>query len=200
MIIHTKDGFVFKTADEASLRLEAQRLYHNVYLEMGYINRPYPDGIIPFKYNKISTYIVAVKRHKVVGVMRFTPGPPFLTLQTLEENLSSKTRDLLKVVYKQPSAELGALAVKREFRRKRVSWGLYKASWVMALLRQIDWYVICMDLTAFRKVKQLGWYIKEITPPIDYMGSPSVLGIIPVRKQLSTIYAKNFHYYKYLIQ
>lgn len=200
MIIHTKDGVIFKTADEESVRLEAQRLYHDVYLEMGYINQPYPGRIIPFKYDKISTYIVGIQKHKVVGVIRFTPGPPFSAIQAVEGNLSSKARSLLKVVYEQPSAELGALAVKKEFRRTRVSWGLYKASWLMALLKQIDWYIICVDLLALRKIKQLGWYVQEIAPPVDYMGSPSVLGIIPVRKQLSAVYVKNFHYYKYLIQ
>jgi hypothetical protein len=57
-----------------------------------------------------------------------------------------------------------------------------------------------MDMKAFESLKRLGWYYQEIAPPIFYLGSLTVPAILPLKKQLGSVFRKNSQYFKYLIR
>ncbi|MGB9743243.1 MAG: N-acyl amino acid synthase FeeM domain-containing protein [Minisyncoccales bacterium] len=198
MKLHQKDGIVFQTINDRKQIKEAKKLRHDVYLEVGYITTPYPDGIIPDP--EPSIYIVALLNgEELMGTVRVTPGPPFETLAVWENKFFAESESLIKMLFDAKSAEIGSLAVKKTARGKRISWGLYKALYLFALIEKIDFYVAGMDLNAYKLLQWLGWSLIEIGPVMEYMGSPSIPIIIPIKDQLSSVYQKNPTYYQYVV-
>lgn len=201
MILHTKNGIAFQTVENPAFQQEACRLRHDVYLEVGYINHPFHSKIIPDEQDTKSTYIVASdSNQKLLGTIRLTPGPPFKTFNVWKNKYFPQTQNLIKTVANKHSMELGALAVVKTARNKHISWGLYKAAYLFALIKKIDYYVIGIDVRVFRTLEKLGVSIVNIGSPMHYMGSLTVPGVIPIAMQLCSVYEKNQDYYKYLIQ
>ncbi len=195
-VIHTQDGVVYRVADDPDLRREAQRLRHDVYLDKGYIKDPFLDGIISDKYDESSTFIVALDHDQdLMGTICLTPGPPFNTLEIWKDKLYPGLKEKLqgKII------EIGSLATKKAPHAVRISWGLYKACWLMALLEEVDWWIISVDARVFRILERLGWLMETIGPPLHYLGSSTVPAILLIKKQLSVIYEKNPLYYQYLV-
>ncbi len=80
----------------------------------------------------------------------------------------------------------------------RISWGLYKAAFLYAISRKMDYAIISMDERALRSLQMLGWYMIQIGEPMMYFGSLTVPGIMPVSKQPMAIQSKNQSYHQYL--
>lgn len=200
MILHSDKKFIYKTIENTRLKLAAKRLNHDVYLEMGYIKQSYPNRIIPYKNDDIATYIVALKNDFLCGTIHISPiNSPSLVFENWKDKLYSKSQKILKIISKERKAELGGLAVKKKYRGKGVAAGLYKACWLFALLNDIKWYLIKMDKKALKSLENLGWHVERIGPPLYYMGSITIPGIIQISKQLLNVYKKNINYYKYLV-
>ena len=81
---------IFQVADTEKKIIQAKHLCHEVYLNIGYIDAPYPGKIIPYEYEASSTYIIAMNPfQEVVGTIRITQGPPFKTLEIWKDKLYS---------------------------------------------------------------------------------------------------------------
>jgi len=202
MRLHTKDGIVFQTAENSFQIQEAKKLRHDVYLEMGYITQPFFDGIIPDERDEHSTYIVALMGgQELVGTVRSYPGPSFETLEVWKENFfpNPEISELIEEVCKRKSVEIGALAVKKTARGRRISWGLYKALYLLFLMEKVNYCIAAIDLRAFKLLQWLGWSIIEIGPAKYFMGSLTVPIVMPMKEHLLSIYQKNPTYYEYLV-
>lgn len=200
MILHIKKGIIYKIAKNTDLKRKAQILCHDVYLEVGYIKKAFPERIIPFEEEKKSVWIVAEKKDIIYGTICIAfPSSPLLFFKEWERKLFKDSKKLLRLISKDSFAELTRLAVKPEFRKKGISKGLYKACWLFGLLENINWYLIKMDIKALHSLEKLGWKVKKIGAPLFYMGSLTVPGVINVKEQLKQVYKNNFQYYKYLV-
>lgn len=200
MILHSKNGINFQVARDKELIRKAKILCHDVYLEMGYIKKPYPNRIIPLKGRLRSFYIVALKENILYGTVRISfLQSPVLFFKEWKDALYPKSKILLKSIAKETFAEIGSLAVDKNFRVQGISKGLFKACWLFALLKGIKWYLIKMDIKALKFLENLGWYVKKIGKPKVYMGFLTVPGTINVEEQLFHVYKKNFQYYTYLV-
>jgi len=200
MIICNGSNIVYQVAKSEIQIQEALTLRHDIYLAMGYIDEPCENSIIPDEKNDCSEYIVGLKNaEELVGTIRLTPVEVFKEMFCeWEENFVPDSEAIIAKVNGCSSVELGALAVKRGDGNRRVSWGLYKATYLYSLIKKIDYWVIAMDNVALRSLEMLGWHVERVGDPIMYMGSMTTLGIMPVREQLCSIFQKNQRYYHYL--
>jgi hypothetical protein len=48
-------------------------------------------------------------------------------------------------------------------------------------------------------LKKLGWHVEKIAPPLFYLGSLTVPAILPLKKQIGSVFKKNSNYFSYLI-
>lgn len=200
MFLHSCQDIVFKVATTPELVRKARQLQHDVFLEMGYIKNPFPNRIIPLpSYVKRSTWIVATKKSLLLGTLRVSKVSSVNAVFEDWEIKNPKIQGLLKEVSSSSFAEVGGLAIKKEYRKQKISGGLYKACWLYALLKRIKWYLIKIDKKAFESFKKFGWHTIVVAPPKFYMGSISVPAIINIEKQLPNVYRENFEFYKYLI-
>lgn len=200
MILHANNKIIFQVAKDKKLIRKAKILCHDIYLERGYIEKPYPSRIIPLKGRLKSFYIVALKKNTLYGTIRISfLQSPFLFFKEWKDKLFPKSKNLLQLIAKETFAEIGSLAVEKKFQRQGISKGLYKACWLFALLNNIKWYLIKMDREALVFLEKLGWKVERIGKPLLYMGSFTVPGVINVSEQIFHVYMKNFHYYTYLI-
>lgn len=189
----------YTVATSKELLLAATRLHHDVYLQMGYISKAFPDRIIPSQHDGATVYIVALNSaHDVVGTIRLNIGSPFTTFKIWDRNLYPSCEMLIKEVLAGKSFEIGALAVKKEYSAQKISWGLYKASYQVALALNLTYGVISMDCRALRSIEMLGWHVVKIGDPINYYGSLTVPGVMPVKIQSECISFKNRSYQQYL--
>ncbi len=189
----------YEVAMTKEMILAAKHLCHDVYLQSGYIDFSFPDRIIPYQYDASSLYIVALNSvNEVVGTVRLTIGYPFTTLNVWEDKLYPASQGLIDEALTANSFEIGALAVKKEYAAYKISWGLYKAVYLNALALNLDYGIISMDQRAMRAMEMLGWYVEKIGEPMDYFGSLTVPGIMPVRQQLAAIASRNNNYHQYL--
>ena len=118
----------FQVAETSGQLLEAKKLCHDVYLGAKFIKKPLADGIIPHKHDADSIYFIAVTDDdEVVGTLRMTVGH-YKTLDAWKGQLYSSKKGILETVIGSNSFELGALAVRKDYRSKKVSWGIYKAA------------------------------------------------------------------------
>ena len=183
------------------LKLKALRLRHDVFLEKGYIQTAFPQWIIPDKTDKISKYIIALNQNKeIVGTLKIIPTPKFffkIYKKAFYKNPSTKR--IILNIKRNFSAEIGGLAVKKKYRKKKISNGLYKAAWLYALLKGIKWYVFGIDKEAVNSLKKCGWKISYLGRPLFYLGSSTIPCAILLKEQLKSVYEKNPKYYKFLV-
>lgn len=197
MKIHSSNGITFQTVEDGDILLQALALRHDAYLEAEYIEKAYPDNIIHDKRDESSTHIVALDDECVIGTIRLAE-PPFDTLVVWKNNLFIQAEELIKLAINSKSVELSALAVKKGTPLKKVAWGLYKATYLLSCLKEINYWVIGVDIRVLRALRILGWHMREVAFPAKYMGSICVPCIMPVAKQLESIADKNPRYYRYL--
>lgn len=184
--IHSFDehAITFETAETHEMILAAKHLCHDVYLEVGFIKTPCVNNILPYEHDSSSSYIAALNsKREVVGTVRIKHGGPFKTLEVWDNKLYPSCSELIKEVINGNSFEIGALAVRKDFRGKQVSWGLYKAAYMHSLSLNLDYAVISMDAMALQSLMELGWNVIQIGEPMQYFGSLTVPGIMPVNEQ-----------------
>ncbi|NMC87031.1 MAG: hypothetical protein GYA69_01095 [Candidatus Moranbacteria bacterium] len=208
VIIQNGGDIIYQIASKGKLFTEAQCLRHDVYLQVGYIQRPCKDGIIPDSKDEISDYIIALdySLDEVVGTMRITPVVDFKKYDLFRHwkgnMLPGAEEKIAKIFLRYSVAELGALAAKKNgnvpSKRKGISWGLYKSTFLYSLIKEIDYWVIGMDSGKLVILESLGWHVERLGKPIEYFGSVSELGLMSVNKQLGSIYNKNPRYYQYI--
>jgi N-acyl-L-homoserine lactone synthetase len=199
MLIYSEEEIEFHKADSKDLIIQALHLRHDVYLRVGYIKEAYPDRIIPDYADEISDYILAVNAFgEVIGTIRLAPpNPNFKVFNDWAEFLYPDASQKIQMVNGTRSVELGALAVKK-CEHKKIAWGLYKATYYYSQQNKIFYWVIAMDNIALRSLERLGWYVEKIGYPMEYMGSITSLGVMPVELQLQNIQAKNEGYHNYI--
>ena len=189
----------FQVADTDKKMLQAKHLCHDVYLNIGYIDAPYPSRIIPFEYEASSTYIIAANHFgEVVGTLRITQGPPFKTLEIWKDRLYSASKDIINDALHSASFEMGALAVRKDFSTMKISWGLYKAAYLYSVAMRLDYGIISMDARALRSLEMLGWFVVKIGEPMNYFGSLTVPGIMPVNQQPQSLLQNDLLYHTHL--
>lgn len=199
MLIFSDGEIEFHKADSEDLINQALHLRHDVYFRVGYIKEAFPDRIIPDCANQISDYILAINAYgEVIGTIRLAPpNPSFKVFSAWTEFLYPDVFEKIQMVNETKSVELGALAVKKcEY--KKIAWGLYKATYYYSQQNKIFYWVIAMDNMALRSLERLGWYVEKIGHPMEYMGSITSLGVMPVNLQLKNIQGKNEGYYNYI--
>lgn len=201
MDICKHDGVLYLQTKDPTTILLAKKLHHDVYLDYGYIGEFCQDGIIPDEKNDISDFIVAVDEDgEVLGTMRLTPPNPILhVFESWKDSLLPRGKEFIEKVHRSTAVELGALAVRRDMQRRKISWGLYKATFLYSLLKEIKYWVIAMDDRALRALEMRGWYVQRIGEAIQYMGSSSTLGIMPISLQKENIGKKNQKYYDFIL-
>jgi len=189
----------YKIAYTKEMILAAKNLQHDVYLQIGYINKPFSDRIIPFERDACAIYIVALNfAGEVVGTIRFTIGSPFTTLEVWKYNLYPMCESLIKEALAGNSFEIGGLAVRKEYSAHKISWGLYKAVYQEALALNLAYGIISIDSRALRAMEMLGWHVVRIGEAMNYFGSLTVPGIMPVNLQSVLVSSKNKRYQQYL--
>jgi len=189
----------FQVADTNKKTIQAKHLCHDVYLNIGYIDAPYPGKIIPYEYEASSTYIIAMNPFgEVVGTIRITQGPPFKTLDIWKDKLYSGSASLINDALQSASFEIGALAVRKDFSTMKISWGLYKAAYLYSVAMRLDYGIISMDTRALRALEMLGWVVIKIGEPMNYFGSLTVPGIMPVSQQPQSMVENNLLYHTHL--
>lgn len=200
MIIFREKDVSYRLASEDGLVNAALRVRHDVYLSVGYIDHAYPDGVIPDRKDLFSSYLVAESDGRVLGTIRATPflcsGDIIAKWDCLRDpNANTTVRSLSHGT----TIEIGSLAVPRENRSMRVSWGLYKAMYLYSLMEGIEYWAMAVDIRAIRSIERLGWMSERIGDPLEYMGSECVLAVMDVRKQLKMIFERNQKYYHYMV-
>jgi hypothetical protein len=182
----------YEIAQSAEMICEAKQLCHDVYLQVGYIDKPLPGRIIPYQHDSASTYIVALNSlRQVVGTIRLTAGPPFNTLNIWKDRLYISCSKIINDALDGNSFEIGALAVRKDFSSMKISWGLYKSAYKCAQILNMEYAIISIDSRALRSLEMLGWYVIKIGEPMYYFGSLTVPGILPLKAQVSAIQSKN---------
>ena len=182
-ILLNTDTITFQIAETENMILAAKHLCHDVYLEVGYIKKPFADRVIPYEHDA-SSYIVALNfRQEVIGTLRIIQEPPFTTLEVWKDKLYPACSKLIADAMAGHSFEIGSLAVRKDFRGKQVSWGLYKTAYLHSLAQHLDYGIISIDVGVLHSLEALGWYVVKIGDPMYYFGSLTVPGIMPVSKQ-----------------
>jgi N-acyl-L-homoserine lactone synthetase len=192
-------SITYEVAQSEAMIRAAKNLCHDVYLQAGYIDQPLSGRIIPYEYDSVATYIVALNEaREVIGTIRLSQGPPFKTLEVWKDKLYPVCVPLINDALRGNSFEIGALAVRKDCCAMKISWGLYKAAYRCALALHLDYAIISMDARALRSLEMLGWFVVKIGEPMDYFGSLTVPGILPISKQAAAVQSKNLVYQKVL--
>ena len=190
----------FQVAETEKVILAAKHLCHDVYLQVGYIDKPCIGNIIPSGHDDLSTYIVALNAlQEVIGTIRLTQGPPFKTLEIWKDKLYPLCNRLITEAIHSHTFEIGALAVRKDFSPVKVSWGLYKAAYLSSIAMHLDYGIISIDARALRSLQMLGWFVQKIGEPMHYFGSLTVPAIMPVHQQPGSVLQTKLAYHKYLV-
>jgi hypothetical protein len=190
----------FVVTREESLILKAKRIVHDIYVKLGYLFHPLPSRMFPEENTIKSTYLLALKENEIIGILRVSPVKnPLRFFNEWRTKIQVKTKKKLEILKKSNCKTLENLLVKEKYRNKKISGGLYKAAWLFGLINEIDYYLIKMDLQAFKSLEKLGWYVEKIAPPLFYLGSLTVPAILPLKKQIGSVFKKNSNYFSYLI-
>jgi N-acyl-L-homoserine lactone synthetase len=196
---YSSNTISYEIARSADLIRDAKHLCHDVYLQAGYIDAPFPGNEIPHEYDAMSVYIVALDHLRcVVGTIRLTSGVPFKTLDVWKDKLYFNCTELIQEVVDGNSFEIGALAVRKDLSSLKISWKLYKTVFKYAQVMNLEYAVISIDARALRTLEILGWQAIRIGDPMIYFGSLTVPCVMPVRSQLGAVELKNQSYYKLL--
>lgn len=196
------DGIEFVLIDtDSELFHRAQRLRHDVYKNVGY-TKGHESGIIPDEKDDAAEYIIALKDEEVVGTLRMSP------IELSEEmiahwngHLYLGAEEIIREICRpgESAKEVGALAVNKEYRKKKVSSGLYKAIHIYSLMVGIRHWLFGMDRRALKAYERQGWRVHRLGSPIDYVGSISELGVVFVEKQFRYIHENNPNFYKEIV-
>lgn len=190
-IMQLQSSLRVQIADTPELIRAAKNLCHDVYLQVGYIDKPLADRIIPYEYDSTSTYIVALtSMNEVVGTVRVTQGPPFKTFDVWKNSLYASKAALIKSALEGRSFEIGALAVNKNFSAMKISMMLYQAINIWSRTMNLEYAIISMDARALRAMEMQGWLVIKIGEPMDYFGSITVPGIMPVNEQPQAVLQK----------
>ena len=186
----------FGIADTEAKISQAKQLCHDVYLDVGYIEAPYPNRIIPYELDSSSAYIIAMNPFReIIGTIRITIGGPSKTFEIWKGRLFPAYDELINNTLNSNSFEMGALAVKKDYSIMKISSGLYKAAFQYSLDMKLDYGIISMDARALRSLEMLGWFVIKIGAPMDYFGSLTVPGIMPVSLQPVAMLNNNILYH-----
>lgn len=198
-LLHVDNQITFSIADKEAMIHAAKRLCHDVYFEAGYIKRPFANGVIPHDHDEDSIYIIAsTPSDQIIGTIRMTIGY-CKTLEAWKGNLFPESEQMIASIMNQGAAyEVGALAVRKDYRRSKVSWGLYKSALLSSLAHELEYAIVGLDERALRALELLGWHVIRIGKPKKYLGSITVPGIIQVSQQPTKIKKKNLNYHRYL--
>lgn len=195
--LRSLNSITYEIAETEKMIREAKHLCHDVYLQVGYIDKPFPGRIIPYEYDSTSVYIVALNPlREVVGTVRLTLAPAFNTLKIWKDRLYPSCIGLINDALDGNSFEIGALAVKKNFSSMKISWELYKTVFKCAQALNLDYAIISIDARALRSLEMLGWYAVKIGEPMNYFGSLTVPCIMPVKAQSGAVELKNGAYKK----
>ncbi len=177
----------------------AQKLRHDVYLDLGYIENAYPDRIIPDNH-KEDEYVVAYCDDNVLGTLKFSPIVCANELLTLwDGQLKECALEHISKFESGKSVVVGALAVGKGNNDKKVSWGIYKTSLLYSLNNHIKHWLIAIDARALRVMDMVGWRIHRIGNPMFYMGSSTVLCVLNMDEQMASFEKKQNAFYEMLI-
>jgi N-acyl-L-homoserine lactone synthetase len=201
-LLFKENDIKFIITQQKSLILKAKRLVHDVYLKVGYLSHPLPQKIFPPEENFKGVYLIAINNNKeIIGTLRISQiTNPLNYFKEWKTKISPPIKKELKKLKKYHCESIENLVVKETYWGKKTSGGLFKAAWIFGLINEIDYYLIKMDKEALKSLKRLGWYCQEIAPPIFYLGSLTVPAILPLKKQLGSVFRKNSQYFKYLIR
>lgn len=195
--LNSKKDITYRVARTDQEILFAKRLCHDVYLEEGYIKGSFPNRIIPHEHDAESTYILAYHSEKAVGTLRIT-FQHFKTIDAWKGKFFPWAIKVIDLALKRRSVEIGALALLKEYRGLHVSWGLYKTALKICLLHNINYAVIGMDDRALRSIELLGLYVIRIGKSMNFMGSHTTPGIMPIRKQKMKVDSSHSRFANYL--
>ena len=188
----------FVLAQEPATIEEMKRLRHDVYLRCSFIDKPYPDRVIPDEAdNDNAIYIAAEAVGEIIGSIRLA-APPFKVLEELGDDIFMDAQSIVNQAVKESAVELGSLAVKHDTGYKRISGGLYKAVYLVCNIKGIKWWFIDIDERVYDALLRLGWKVTEIGPRHEYMGSMTVPGLMNTREQTNNIKENNPSYFDYL--
>jgi len=173
----------FSIAGNQEAILQAKHLCHDVYLQMGYIDKPYPGHVLPGQ-DSDSTYIVATnERNEVTGTVRLSRQIPCNIFDEWKGKLFVSCRSLISNALRQQSFIIGSLAVDKAYAGMKVSGGLYQMAYEWALRHHMAYGIISMDHRAFRALKMMGWHAIQVGDAAWYSGSPTIPAIIPIGEQ-----------------
>jgi hypothetical protein len=190
----------FVATRQESLILKAKRIVHDEYIKAGYLSYPLPSRMFPEEKAIKGTYLLALNKNEIIGILRVSPVKnPLQFFREWKIKISVKTKKKMEGLKKFNCKALETLVVKEKYRNKKISGGLYKAAWLFGLIEEIDYYLIKMDFQALESLKKLGWYVVKIAPPLFYLGSLTVPAILPLKKQIGSVFKKNSNYFSYLI-
>ena len=188
----------YKIADSDQEITLAKRLCHDVYLEFGYIEEKQPEGIIPNENDQYSKYIIALDESAdVVGTVRICIGRS-KTLEDWKGNIYPSHRQTVKTLELGSAFEVEALAVRKDYRGKKVNWGLYKKAFQLSKKFNLHTAIIGMDVRAYHSLVQLGWYVIQIGPAKHYYGSMTIPALLPIQIQARKVARRNRTYNEYL--
>ena len=188
----------FRIAKSSQEVYNARRLCHDVYFSLGFLRKEMKGKVIPNKHEAHTIYLVAINnKNDVVGTLSITEGR-FKTLTDWKGEFYDNQERLIDKIYRTKSIEIGALAVRDDYRKKNVSWGLYKLSLKYSLAMKFEYAIIGMDKAALKSLEDLGWDIVKIGKPMEYFGSLTVPAILPIRQQLGKVAGNNVGYHDYL--
>jgi hypothetical protein len=190
----------FVATREEFLILKAKRIVHDIYVKSGYLSHSLSSRMFPEERTIKDTYLLALNKNEIIGILRVSSVKnPLRFFNEWRTKIQVKTKKKLEILKKSNCKTLENLVVKEKYRNKKISGGLYKAAWLFGLINEIDYYLIKMDLQAFKSLEKLGWYVEEIAPPLFYLGSLTVPAILPLKKQIGSVFKKNLNYFSYLI-
>ncbi|MBA3827365.1 MAG: hypothetical protein H0X33_00360 [Taibaiella sp.] len=191
------DNIIFRVADSAQLILKAKQLCHDIYLQQGYITRPYPNRIIPMGDTN-AVYIVAITPDKEVkGTIRLSRQDPFSILHLWRANMYVTSGVLIQTAKRSICFSIGGLAVAKEYAGLKISWGLYNMAYNWALTNNMAYGIITMDQRAFRSLKMVGWHAEQVADPVYYFGSLTIPAIIPIAEQPRNMIFKQKPHFQY---
>jgi len=72
----------------------------------------------------------------------------------------------------------------------KISMMLYKAVNIWSRTMNLEYAIISMDARALRAMEMQGWLVVRIGEPMDYFGSITVPGIMPVNEQPEAVLEK----------
>jgi len=181
------DTISFNIPRNPGIILQAKRLCHDVYLQMGYIDRPCPGGVLP-GHDSDCTYIVAFNKYEqVIGTVRLSRQVPSTIFEAWKDTLFASCGSLISNAFRQSSFSIGSLAVNKAYANMKISRGLYQMAYEWAQGNEMAYGILSMDHRAFRALRMMGWHAIQVGEAAWYFGSPTIPAIIAIREQKANV-------------